>query len=132
MPANGEAAAASGLRLRPRDMAKLGELVLENGVWNGQRIVSEEWIKESTKARVDTWDTNRYGYQWWTGESTFGLNGSRKVSWVAGRGNGGQRIYVVRDYDLVVVVTAGLYDSASQDLSVLHILNNYVLPAIRE
>lgn len=140
MPANGEAAAASGLRLRPRDMAKLGELVLENGVWNGHRIVSEEWIKESTKARVDAWDTNRYGYQWWSGESNFGrsgeskfgLNDSRNTSWVAGRGLGGQRIYVVRDYDLVVVITAGLYDSGSQDVSVRDILNNYVLPAIRE
>jgi len=132
MPANGEAAAASGLRLRPRDMAKLGELVLENGVWNGHRIVSEEWIKESTKARVDTWDINRYGYQWWSGEWTFGLNGSRKVSWVAGMGLGGQRIYVVRDYDLVLVVTAGLYNSAWPDGTIRPILNNYVLPAIRE
>jgi len=140
MPANGEADAAGGLRLRPRDMAKLGELVLENGVWNGLRIVSEEWIKESTKARVDAGDTNRYGYQWWSGESNFGrsgeskfgLNDAHNTSWVAGWGLGGQRIYVVRDYDLVVVITAGLYDSRSQDGSVLDILNNYVLPAIRE
>ena len=130
MPANGEAAAASGLRLRPRDMAKLGELVLENGVWNGHRIVSEGWIKESTTARVEAWGTNRYGYQWWAGESRFG--NAREASWVAGWGLGGQRIYVVRDYDLVVAIAAGLYDSEAQDPSVRHILNAYVLPAIRE
>jgi hypothetical protein len=47
-------------------------------------------------------------------------------------GLGGQRIYVVRDYDLVVVVTAGLYNSAWPDGTIRPILNNYVLPAIRE
>jgi CubicO group peptidase (beta-lactamase class C family) len=133
MPANGEAAAASGLRLRPRDMAKLGQLVFENGVWNGHRIVSEEWIKESTKGRVEAWDINRYGYQWRVRESTMtgDPNDKRNASWVAGWGLGGQRIFVVRDYDLVVTTTAGLYDSSSQDSTVLGILNLYVLAAIR-
>jgi CubicO group peptidase (beta-lactamase class C family) len=133
MPANGEAAAASGLRLRPRDMAKIGELVLENGVWNGHRIVSEAWIEESTKPLTEAWLAHRYGYQWWIGESKIGggIN-MPMVSWVAGWGLGGQRIFVVREYDLVVVITAGLYDSESQGAAVLNILANYVLPAIRQ
>jgi CubicO group peptidase (beta-lactamase class C family) len=117
MPANGEAAAASGLRLRPRDMAKIGELVLENGVWNGHRIVSEAWIEESTKPLTEAWLAHRYGYQWWIGESKIGggIN-MPMVSWVAGWGLG----------------AAGLYDSESQGAAVLNILANYVLPAIRQ
>jgi CubicO group peptidase (beta-lactamase class C family) len=132
MPANGEAAAASGLRLRPRDMAKMGELVLEKGVWNGHRVVSEAWIEESTKGRIHVRGPNRYGYQWWSREPTPGDDDKRNVSWVAGWGLGRQRIFVVPDYDLVVAITAGLYDSNSQDAAVLGILNLYVFPAIQD
>jgi CubicO group peptidase (beta-lactamase class C family) len=129
MPANGEAAAASGLRLRPRDMAKIGQLVLDKGVWNGRRIVSEAWIEESTKARFEGWYPHHYGYQWWVSESQIG---ERKIAWIAGWGLGGQRIYIVPDHDLVLVITAGLYASDSQDSVVLDILDNYVLAAVRQ
>jgi CubicO group peptidase (beta-lactamase class C family) len=128
MPANGAVAAASGLHLRPRDMAKIGELVLDKGIWNGRRIVSETWIQESTQARTEVYP-NRYGYQWWVGKSNVG---KRVISWIAGWGNGGQRIYIVPAYDLVVVITAGLYDRNSQGRVVLDIFDNYVLAAIRE
>ena len=56
MPANGEAEAASGLRLRPRDMAKVGKLVLNKGMWNGRRVISEAWIED----RPRTHRTHRY------------------------------------------------------------------------
>jgi CubicO group peptidase (beta-lactamase class C family) len=125
MPSSGEAAAASGLRLRPRDMAKIGELVLRKGMWNGRRVVSEAWIEESTRAQLRF---HRYGYHWWVGESTVG---ERNISWIAGFGSGGQRIYIVPAYDLVVVITAG-YASDSQAWIVLNILDRYVLAAIRK
>ena len=48
---NGETAAASGLRLRPRDMAKLGQLMLDDGKWDGRQIVSAEWVRESALPR---------------------------------------------------------------------------------
>ncbi len=129
MPANGEAEAASGLRLRPRDMAKIGELVLDKGMWNGRRIVSEAWIQESTQARIDAGYPHRYGYQWWGSES---IIGERHISWIAGEGHGGQRIYIVPAYNLVVVITAGLYASDTNEFVVVSILNDYVLAAIRE
>lgn len=127
MPASGEAAAASGLRLRPRDMAKIGQLVLDRGVWNGRRIISEAWLEESTGARAEGWFPYRYGYQWWVGESKIG---ERTVAWIAGWGLGGQRIYIVPADELVVVITAGLYASDSQGPVMLDILNNHVLAAI--
>jgi CubicO group peptidase (beta-lactamase class C family) len=129
MPANGEAEAASGLRLRPRDMAKIGELVLDEGMWDGRQIVSEAWIQESTQARNDVLYPHRYGYQWWVSESDIG---KRRISWIAGEGFGGQRIYIVPAYGLVVVITAGLYASDSQGRDVLGIFDKYVLAAIRE
>jgi len=91
MPASGEVAAASGLRLRPRDLAKIGQLVLNNGTWNGRRIISEAWIRESTQGRIahfDAVDSLRYGYQWWGDEEKVG---DRQISWIAAQGLGGQR-----------------------------------------
>jgi CubicO group peptidase (beta-lactamase class C family) len=124
MMASGEVAAASGLRLRPRDMAKIGELVLEKGMWHGRRIVSEAWIKESTQAQ-----THHYGYHWWAGEMDVG---ERHIAWVAALGLGGQRIFIVPTYKLVVVITAGLYADENERQIVYGILYNYVLAAIRE
>ncbi|MDP1699373.1 MAG: serine hydrolase [Aestuariivirga sp.] len=129
MWSNGEVAAAYGLRLRPRDMAKLGQLVLDKGMWNGRRIVSEAWIGESTQPWTDVEPPLRYGYQWWTDEGE--ING-RKVSWISAQGLGGQRIYVVPAFGLVVAITAGLYDSASQDWVSFDIFEKFVLAAIRE
>ena len=125
---SGDVAASWGLRLRPRDMAKIGELLLRKGMWNGRRVVSEAWIEESTQARpAGRW---LYGYQWWMGNSVVG---DHAISWIAGVGLGGQRIYIAPAFDLVVVVTAGLYDAPfeDQDRAVKNILDHYLLAAIR-
>ena len=133
MPHNGEVAAASGLRLRPRDMAKIGELVLEKGMWSGRRVVSEAWIEESTRPRISDFDPTEdslgYGYQWWGDYETIG---SHRISWIDAQGYGGQRIYIVPSYNLVVVVTAGLYGDKRQDSMSFNLFDQYVLGAIRK
>ena len=132
MPASGEAAAASGLRLLPRDMAKIGALVLAKGMWQGRRIVSEAWIDESTNPRIRNIDpiaSLGYGYQWWGDHER---RGTREVSWVSAQGLGGQRIYVVPAYGLVVVITAGLYADESQNFVPYSLFEKHVLAAIRE
>jgi CubicO group peptidase (beta-lactamase class C family) len=128
MPSNGETAAASGLRLRPRDMAKIGQLVLDHGTWRGKRIVSERWIQESTEARIEAVPPLRYGYHWWNDEQKIG---NRQISWITAMGLGGQRIYIVPAYGLVVVITAGLYGNTSQDWVSYDIFDKYVLAAIK-
>ncbi|HUP21920.1 MAG TPA: serine hydrolase [Thermoanaerobaculia bacterium] len=90
---NGEHYGGLGLHLRPRDMAKLGQLALQDGNWRGRRLVAAEWIRSST--RDQTADTSTYGYHWWAS-----ANGSRFVA----IGYGGQYIYVDRDLDLVLVL----------------------------
>ncbi len=132
MPANGEAAGYSGLRLRPRDMAKIGQLVLDKGMWNGRRIVSQGWIEESTRTHVTGVDAKfnsiGYGYQWWTDHEKVG---GRDISWISAQGFGGQRIYVVPAYDLVVAITAGLYADKSQDWVSFDIFDKFVLAGIK-
>ncbi|MEJ2054820.1 MAG: hypothetical protein P8X42_12940 [Calditrichaceae bacterium] len=54
-----------GLSLLPRDMAKIGLLVLDDGKWQDEQIVSKEWIRESTKLHVQESQFFDYGYQWW-------------------------------------------------------------------
>src|SRR5580692_6430694 len=106
----GDTDAGGGLRLRPRDMAKIGQLVLAGGRWNDRQVVSKAWIDASTTPRTEASSNYSYGYLWWLGRSPF--NG-REVHWPAGLGRGGQSIRIVPEFDLVVVVTAGYYQDYS-------------------
>lgn len=97
-----------GLRLRPRDLARLGRVLLDGGQWQGRQLVPAAWIDASFQPHVPTGSGElRYGYQWWRGAVTLGR---RRMGWVAAMGNGGQRMFLVPDLDLVVVVTAGNYN----------------------
>lgn len=106
----GDSDAGGGLRLRPRDMAKIGQLVLAGGRWNDRQIVPKAWIETSTAPKLKATDRQSYGYLWWLGQSP--LNG-RKVDWIGALGRGGQSIRIVPELDLVVVVTAGYYQDYS-------------------
>jgi CubicO group peptidase (beta-lactamase class C family) len=127
---NGDPVAASGLRLRPRDIAKLGQLVLDRGIWQGKQIVSPGWIEQSTASQIAVEDQVAYGFQWWLGRS---LIDGREIRWAAGIGWGGQRLFLMPDRDLLVVVTAGLYDRPDlQDQLGRTVLDRYVLPALAQ
>ncbi len=108
----GNLSAAWGLRLRPRDMAKIGQLVLDRGEWNGQQIVSAAWIQQMTAPQIPEWTMlpfagfDSHGYLWWLGRSP--IQG-REIEWVSAVGWGGQRIFVVPSEDMVVAVTAGFF-----------------------
>jgi len=129
-PRNGKIAAAAGLRLRPRDAAKIGQLVLNRGMWNGQRIVSADWIEKSITPRFQAagyfGGTLFYGYQWWMGRS---LADGKEVKWVAAFGWGGQRIFVVPELELVLMTTAAQYGKPKEGLAAMDILANVVIPA---
>ena len=83
-----------GLFLTPRDLAKTGQMLLDNGIWKNKRVLSEEWIKEATtpKTKINGYD---YGYYFWISKDYFWTWGHR-----------GQYIFVVPDKDLVVVITS--------------------------
>jgi CubicO group peptidase (beta-lactamase class C family) len=125
--ADGNAAASWGLRLRPRDMAKLGQLVLAHGLWQGRQIVPRDYLDEATAPQIQGAGAFFYGYQMWVGRS---LVHKREIAWAAGFGLGGQRVFVIPSLDLVVVITAGLYTSPLQGTLTSDILNDVVLPAV--
>ncbi|WP_246738423.1 serine hydrolase [Bradyrhizobium sp. CCBAU 051011] len=130
---NERIASAAGLRLRPRDAAKIGQLVLNKGAWNGRQIVSAKWIEQSVTPRFQAigyfGGLFYFGQQWWMGRT---LSGDRDVKWIAAMGLGGQRIFVVPELDLVVMITSGLYSSGRQGHAALDILANFLIPYIRE
>ena len=124
---NGEAAAASGLRLTPRDLARIGQLVLDGGRRGENQIVPADWLEASFTHHAASENGLFYGYQWWLGVSHH--NGE---PWMAAFGNGGQRLVVMPHLGLAVVVTAGAYnDPEAWKLSV-HILTEVIFPSLRE
>lgn len=129
---DGEPIAASGLRMTPRDLARIGQLVLDNGVADGRQVVSADWLAECFAPRVSVNELTRYGYQWYLGDMEFLASGKVRLEhWVGCFGNGGQRLYVWPDLDLIVVVTAGNYSDSKQRLPPIHVVREAVLPSLR-
>lgn len=129
---NGEIEAAGGLKMRPRDMMKFGVCYLDEGMWNGQRIISADWVEKSSKIYgnnrkikipIEDSGKNGYGYTWWTSEVG---SGGHKTSMYRANGWGGQVIMVLPEKDMVVVFTGGNYNSRS---SLFEILERFILPA---
>ena len=106
----GDSDAGGGLRLRPRDMAKIGQLVLAGGRWNDNEIVSKTWIETSTTPKIEATGGQFYGYLWFLGRS---LPNGREVHWAGALGRGGQSIRIVPELNLVVAATAGYYQDYS-------------------
>jgi CubicO group peptidase (beta-lactamase class C family) len=126
--ATGTPIAASGLRLRPRDLLKFGQLYLDKGKWNGAQIVPESWVEASLTPHVTVGGDQKYGYQWWLLADSKAPDQS--IVWGAAYGNGGQRIWLVPSANVVVVLTAGLYNDPNTRQILPRILNDYILAAI--
>ena len=123
---DGAATGGGGLRLRPRDAAKLGQLYLDGGTWNGTRVVPAAWVDVSQQ-RLYTLGRDRYGYLWW--KRSFSRPSGNVDSFFTS-GNGGNYIFVIPSLDLVVVFTGSNYDSSLGDQP-FTILSDRVLPAVQ-
>lgn len=100
----GVADTEGGLYLTARDLAKIGYLYMNDGVWEGRRLLPEGWVARSTTPLVDTRPgqprSRKYGYQWWVLPTAAGTTTA-----YAALGYGGQRLIVVPELELVAVVT---------------------------
>jgi len=104
------ASAASGLRLRPRDLLRIGALILGGGVLGGRRIVPSAWLDASFAPAAATGDGLEYGRFWFLGQAP--LPGGRNGRWAAGFGNGGQRLWGMPEQGLAVAILSGRYNAA--------------------
>ena len=101
----------TGLKLRPADLARIGQMLLDNGRWKGKEVVPADWVRESTTEQVDTISrrnqdnaAGKYGYQWWVTKAD---DEPAYFAW----GGGGQLLEVVPSLSLVVVVASEIeYD----------------------
>ncbi len=121
-----------GLYLSPHDLARIGYLFLRKGQWNGQQIVSPEWVETSTSPIVkDIFPKNGrvdkgYGFQWWVPEQK-----DDKATIYSGSGYGGQFPFVVPEYDLVIVFNAWNIHDAPK-MSAQRAVQDRILPAIKK
>jgi CubicO group peptidase (beta-lactamase class C family) len=127
---NGLSNTGWGLYLRPQDMAKIGYLILNEGTWNKQMIVSSSWINKSTTNHV-TGSNYSYGYQWWM-TSLKNIPGHTPapndilIAW----GYGSQFIFVIPCLNMIVVTTGGDYDEDSDQPVVF--LFDYIFRAVKD
>ncbi len=126
----------------PSDMIKIGQVVLNNGIYNGKRIVSAQWIEKITKKetliegfsnakisknKIATPQPTYYGYTWYN-EEIKTENFSYNIIFASG--NGGQYIMVIKDLDLVVVFTGHSYNSSKSKLA-FDMMIKYILPTFK-
>ncbi len=117
----GRTRAFTGLRLRPRDLARLGRLMLQGGEWEGRQVVPQAWVQMLLSPCAP--DGEEFGHHWWSGNV---FVRGKEVRWHAAFGNGGQRLFIVPSLDLVVVMTAGEYDDGSVGRAQRHLLQQVV------
>jgi CubicO group peptidase (beta-lactamase class C family) len=118
----------SQIHLRPRDMLKLGILFANDGRWKGKQVISSAWVKASLAEQSHV-DNVSYGYFWWRPWLNVETpTGSQHVPMAAAQGNGGQKIYIVPQYDLVAVFTGGGYNAESTPPNT--IMATVILPAL--
>jgi CubicO group peptidase (beta-lactamase class C family) len=130
----GEPYAASGLRMAPRDMALIGQLMLNRGAWNGKALVPSSWIEQSVALHTSVDDLRRFGYQWYISYFGFG----KQLGWQPQKvepawsafGNGGQRIFVLPGINLAVAITAGNYEMEDQWIPPTRLMREAILPAV--
>ena len=119
--------AASGLRLTSRDLIKIGSLYLNAGAWNGQQLISKDLITEAQKTQISIEPDFNYGFQIWLPTDEVS---ARKITTVEANGNGGQIIAVSKDFNSIIVITAGNYNRRDMGWESPDLYVKYIYPAM--
>jgi len=132
---DGEPIAASGLRMAPRDLARIGMMMLRGGISGGGGIVPSPWVERCTTPLVSVDEVRRFGYQWFAADIAFG----KPLGWAprhiertwAAYGEGGQRLFLMPGLKLVIAITAGNYLADNQWVPPTRVLREVVLDSVR-
>ena len=116
-----------GTRYRSRDLAKLGQVVAAGGVWNGQRIISADWIRRALTVHAQARDDADYGYQFW--RFRFTRDGQEQPAW-AMSGNGGNYVFIVPEKKLVAVITRTSFNQRDVHPQSQRMFGDYLLTAM--
>jgi CubicO group peptidase (beta-lactamase class C family) len=124
--------ASFGLQMRPRDFLKLGVLYLDQGVWKGRKVISPEWITQSTGLQIPKSQTNGkndYGYLWWERDVPAPERGGTVRAFFAW-GVGGQYLFVVPSLQMVCLVTGGNYKDSRLGANSFKLFQENLLAAV--
>jgi CubicO group peptidase (beta-lactamase class C family) len=133
---DGEPFAASGARMRVRDLARIGLLMLHQGKVDDRMVVPADWVTRCITPVVSADEVRRYGYQWFVLDIAFG----KPKGWAVGRlermwmaqGEGGQRLFIIPALQLVIAITAGNYGREDQWIPPTRVLREVILDSVRQ
>lgn len=119
---------AGNFRTTATGFADFGQLYLNGGTWQGQRVISEKWVRESLKTQVATeFEPNFYGYFWWV-KDLVSDTATYRMEYCSG--NGGNKIYLIKDLDAVIVILASAYNTNYMHRQASEISSQFLLPII--
>ena len=126
-----------GLFLTTRDMLKFGQLYMDNGLWNGERLLSSDWISESLTPYTSIrwagdepmeWEIDGYGYQWWLGH--FDIDG-RQLDTFAAWGHGEQWIMAIPALQVVIAINSHAWEGGPAETNqVFNLIRRFIIPAV--
>ncbi len=121
---SGEFMTGGGLRLRSRDLAKIGLMLLNDGQWNGRQVIPTQWISEATSPKVQAREGVGYGYQFWqhTWQTPCGPTPASYMS-----GNGGNKVLLFPEFNAVIVVTRQHYGQRGMHDQTDRLIEDYIL-----
>jgi CubicO group peptidase (beta-lactamase class C family) len=119
----------NNMAMKPSDLLKIGQMLIDDGIWEGQQIISKEWIVDSFKTYTySNYNPYGYGYQWWNketaGYTTF-------FAW----GHGGQYIMMIPELDAVVVMTSSVTNASRRRTykrPVFVLLEDHIIPFLED
>lgn len=121
---HGGASAASGLRMTARDLGRIGQMILDDGRAGSRQVVPKSWLTETFAPGVRTSSGLRYAHFWWQAPE------GNPPRWVAGFGNGGQRLVINPELGVVMVLFAGNYNAPDAWKLGVRVLTDFVIPEV--
>jgi CubicO group peptidase (beta-lactamase class C family) len=115
-----------GAQFELRDFMKMGQLVLNGGMWNGRRVLDRAYVEQMTAPIVEL-QQRRYGYYWWLQDLPYR---DRRVRVIYAAGNGGQIVMAVPELDLVIAFYSGDFSHAAALTAQRVYIPEFILPAV--